>query len=201
MLQLIIMTNLPITRNEAIQLLKSMDQQIPDMNHYLETEAIMEALAERFGEDTAYWGLIGLLHDVDWALTRDDRKEHCIKVVEILKSKGFDDKFIQIVQSHAYRYHAIPALSGKQRTEKIEHALVAAETLTGIIYAYALIRGRKISGMDATGLKKRFKENKFAEKCDRELVREIEKTGMTLDEFFGLSINAFKKIKEEIGLE
>jgi len=195
------MTNLPITRNEAIELLKSMGQQTPDMNHYLESEAIMEALAKRFGEDAAYWGMIGLLHDVDWALTRENRKEHCIKAVEILKFKGFDERFIQIVQSHGYRYNNIPALRNKQRVEKIEHALIAAETLTGIIYAYALIRGRKISGMDVTGLKKRFKEKKFAENCNRELVREIEKTGLTLDEFFELSINAFKKIKKEIGLE
>lgn len=193
--------SLPITRNEAIDFLKTMNQQTPDMNHYLESEVIMEALAERFGEDVKYWGMIGLLHDVDWTLTKGDMKEHCIKAVEILKQKGFDDKFIQIVQSHGYGYDEIPSLKDKQRTEKIEHALTAAETLTGIIYAYALIRGRKISDMTVEGLKKRFKEKSFAQNCNRELIREIEKTGLTLDEFFELSINAFKKIKEEIGLE
>lgn len=195
------MTNLPMTRNEAIDLLKNMKQQTPDMNHYLETEAIMEALAERFGENVEYWGMIGLLHDVDWALTKDDLKEHCIKAVDILRQKGFDEKFIQIVQSHGYGYSEIPSLKDRQRTEKIEHALTAAETLTGIIYAYALIRGRKISDMNAAGLKKRFKEKSFAQNCNRELIREIEKTGKSLDELFELSINAFKKIKEEIGLE
>ncbi|HLD39138.1 MAG TPA: HDIG domain-containing protein [archaeon] len=195
------MTNLPITRIDAIELLKNMKQQESDMNHYLETEAIMEALAERFGENAEYWGMIGLLHDVDWALTKNDLKEHCIKAAEILKHNGFDEKFIQIVQSHGYGYDEIPSLKDKQRTEKIEHALVAAETLTGIIYAYALIRGRKISDMNATGLKRRFKEKSFAQNCNRELIREIEKTALTLDEFFELSINAFKKIKEEIGLE
>ncbi len=192
--------NLPITRNDAIVLLRGMNQQASDVNHYLETEAIMKALAKRFGEDVEYWGMVGLLHDVDWALTKNNLKEHCLKAVELLKGKGFDDNFIRFVQSHGYGHDEIPALKDKQRTEKIEHALTAAETLTGIIYAYALMRNKRISDMDAKGLKKRFKDKRFAENCNRELVREIEKTGMALDEFFELSINALKEIKEEIGL-
>jgi len=109
------MAGLPITREEALELLKGMDQQQSDMNHYLETEAIMRALAKRFGEDVDYWGMIGLLHDVDWALTRENVKEHCIKAAEILRDEGFDDGFIRIVQSHGYGYDEIPALKGKQR--------------------------------------------------------------------------------------
>ncbi len=198
---LIFMANLPITRNEAVEFLRGMNQKESDANHYLETEAIMKALAKKFKEDEEHWGMLGLLHDVDWALTRDDLKEHCIKAAEMLKQKGFDEKFILTVQSHGYGLDEIPALKEKQRTDKIEHALVAAETLTGIIYAYALMRGGKINDMDEKGLKKKFKDKSFAEKCDRELVREIEKAGMTLDEFFELSINAVKEIKEEIGLE
>lgn len=196
-----IMASLPITRNEAVELLKSMDQQASDINHYLETEAIMRALARRFGEDENYWAMLGLLHDADWALTRNDWKEHCTKAAEILKQKGFDERFIQIIQSHGYGMDEIPAFKDKARTEKIEHALAAAETLTGIIYAYALMRGKKISDMDAKGLKKKFKDRSFAENCSRELVKEIEKTGLALDEFLELSISALKEIKGEIGLE
>lgn len=194
------MVILPITREEAINLLKSMPQQGSDMNHYLETEAIMRATAEKLGEDVEYWGMIGLLHDVDWALTRNNWKEHCIKAVKILKDKGFDDAFIKIVQSHGYGYNEIPALKDKQRTEKIEHVLIAAETLTGIIYAYAIMKGRKISDMEVRGLKKKFKDKRFAANCNRELVKEIEKIGLSLDEFFELSINAIRSIKEEIEL-
>ena len=195
------MVNLPMTRNEAIKFLGSMNQQRSDMNHYLETEAIMKALAIRFGEDVEYWGMIGLLHDVDWALTKDNLKEHCIKVIEILKQKGFDNEFIQTVQSHGYGYDEIPFLKDKQRKNRIEHALVASETLTGIVYAYALVRSKKISDMSSKGLKKIFKDKRFAENCNREVVREIEKTGLTVDELFELSINALKEIKEEIGLD
>ncbi len=194
------MENMPIRREEAISLLKSMSQTEQDMRHYLESEAIMKALAEKLGEDIEYWGLLGLLHDVDWALTKNNVMEHCIKAVEILKGKGFSDEFIKTVQSHGYNYEEIPALKNKERKEKVEHALASAETVTGLIYAYALMRGKKISDMKVKGLKKKFKDKSFAANCNREVIKEIEKVGLSLDEFFQLSIEAMKKIKEEIGL-
>lgn len=194
------MNRLPITREEAINLLKSMPQFESDMNHYLETEAIMRALAEKFGENIEYWGMLGLLHDVDWALTKNDWRDHCIKAVEVLKKIGFDNVFIENVQSHGYGYDEIPSLKGKKRQSKIQHSLVAAETLTGVIYAYALMRGKKISDMEAKGLKKKFNDKKFAANCNRELVKEIELVGLSIDEFFTLSIEAIKKIKDQIGL-
>lgn len=191
---------LPITRDEAIELLKEMPQQESDMNHYLETEAIMKALAKHFGEDEEYWGMIGLLHDVDWALTRDNWEEHTVKAEEILKEKGFDDEFIQIVQSHGYGYDEIPKFKGNERTKKIEYCLIAAETVTGIIYAYALLKGKNISDMELKGLKKKFKDKAFARNCNRDLVREIEKAGLELGEFLQIAMDAVKGIKDQIGL-
>jgi len=195
------MTNLPIKRDEAFDLIKSMPQTESDMNHYLETETIMRVLAERFGEDVEYWGMLGLLHDVDWALTKNNCQEHCLKAPELLKERGFDNEFIENVQSHAYNYDIIPALKDKQRTTKIQHALVASETLTGIIYAYALMRGKKITDMDVKGLKKKFNDKGFAQNCNRELIKEIELTGISLDDFLTLSIEAIKSIKNYVGLE
>ncbi len=194
------MAALPITREQAIELLKSMPQSESDMNHYLESEAIMRALAEKLGEDVEYWGMLGLLHDIDWAFTRDNWAEHCTKAVEILKEKGFSDEFINDVQSHGYGYDAIPALKEKKREKKIEHALAASETLTGIIYAYALLKGRKISDMEVKGLKKKFKDKRFAANCNREIIKEIENIGLSLDEFFELAVNAIKGIAGQIGL-
>tara|TARA_Y100000310_G_scaffold311695_1_gene358220 strand:- start:11509 stop:12045 length:537 start_codon:yes stop_codon:yes gene_type:complete len=176
--------------------------QLPsDMNHYLESEAIMKALAEKLGEDVEYWGMLGLLHDVDWSLTREDWTEHCVKCVEMLKEKGFDDEFIENVQSHAYGYDEIPVFKDKERSKRIQHALIASETLTGIIYAYALMRGKNISTMALKGIKKKFKDKAFAQNCNRDLVREIEKAGLEVGEFLELSMNAIKEIKGEIGLE
>lgn len=191
---------LPITREEAINLLKSYEQKESDWNHYLESEAIMKELAVRLNEDVEYWGMLGLLHDVDWGLTRESWHEHCIIAEKILREKGFDNEFIKIIQSHGYSVPEIPGLKEKTRKEKIEHALAASEIITGIIYAYALMRGKNIENMDASGLKKKFRDKRFAANCNRDIVREIEFTGITLDEFFRLSINAIKKIKGEVGL-
>ena len=194
------MASLPMTRDEAVVLLRGMPQAESDMNHYFETEAIMRALAEKFGEDVDYWGMLGLLHDVDWALTKEDWTVHCVKAVEILEGKGFDEKFIENVQSHGYCNDGIPSLKDKKRSSRVQHCLAAAETLTGIIYAYALMKGKRISDMEAKGLKKKFNTKSFAANCSRELVEEIELAGISLDDFFALAIEAVKKIKDQIGL-
>ncbi len=200
-----------ISREEAIELLKKFPQKESDMNHYLESEAIMRGLAQHFndvldGHDSGepnvnYWGMLGLLHDVDWALTRDNPSEHLGKAPEILKEAGFDEEFIEIVLSHGYGHDILPQWKDKERTKKVEHCLAAAETMTGIIYAYALMRGKRISDMEVKGLKKKFKDKAFAQNCNREIIREIEKTGLELSEFFQISIDALKSIKGEIGLE
>lgn len=195
------MPQLPISRSDAISLLKKHPQEESNMNHYLESEAIMRGLANHFGEDEDYWGMLGLLHDVDWNLIKNDLSQHSVKAQEVLKDAGFDDEFIQIVQSHCYGFDAIPKFKDRQREKKVEHALAAAETLTGIIYAYALMRGKKISDMEVKGLKKKFKDKTFAANCNRDIIREIEKTGLNLNEFFGIAIESLKKIKEDIGLE
>jgi len=195
------MSDLPISREEAVALLKGMPQLDSDMNHYLETEAIMRSLAEKFGDDVEYWSMLGLLHDIDWSLTKDDWSKHSIRAAELLKEKGFDDGFIENVQSHAYGHDEIPLLKDKKRTSRIQHCLTSAETLTGIIYAYALMRGKRISDMDAKGLAKKFKDKRFAANCSRELVKEIELAGLSLGSFFDLSIESIKRIKDNIGLE
>lgn len=194
------MTNLPVTREQAIELLKKYNQTESDFNHYLESEAIMRELAKKLGEDVEYWGMLGLLHDVDWALTRNNIQKHLTKAPEILKKAGFDSEFINIVLSHGYGFDCA-GLKDKKRTKKIEFALAAAETLTGLIYAYALMRGKKISDMEIKGLKKKFKDKTFAAGCNREIIKEIENLEINLDEFFEIGINALKKIKGNIGLK
>lgn len=118
---------------------------------------------------------------------------------DILKESGFDDKFIDNIVSHGCGFECA-GLEDKKRAGKVQYALAASETLTGIIYAYALMRGKKISDMEVKGLKKKFKDKKFAEACSRDIVREIEETGLGLDEFFEIAIEEMKKIKEDIGL-
>ena len=193
--------NLPISKQEAIEFLKSMPQEESDMNHYIESAAVMKALAEKLGENEGEWEMLGLLHDVDWSLTKEDWTKHTVEAERLLKEKGFDDEFIQIVQSHGYGYDEIPTWKDKKRETKVEHALAAAETSVGLIYAYALMRGKKISDMEAKGVKKKFKDKAFAANCNREIIKEAEELGIEMSEFFEIAINAMKEIKEEIGLE
>ena len=189
---------LPISRDQALDLLKKYNSDPADFNHYLESEAIMRALAKKLGEDEDYWGMLGLLHDIDWGITKNDSKEHLTKAPAILKEAGFDDEFIEALVSHGYGWDCA-GLKERQRTKKIEFALAAAETITGLIHAYALMR-KTIEGMDASGLKKKFKDKKFAAGVNRDIVLEIEKIGLPLDEFFTLSIQAIQNIKKEVGL-
>lgn len=192
--------NLPITREKAIRILKEMPNGNSEMNHYLESEVIMKELAKRFNEDEEYWGMLGLLHDIDWGLTKNDAKLHLTLTEEILKKEGFDGEFINIIMSHGYGYEILEKLKDKKRTKKVEYCLASAETLTGIIHAYALIRGGKISDMEVSGLKKKFKDKAFAAGCDRNVIKEIENTGIKLDEFFKIGIDSINMIKEEVGL-
>ena len=160
----------------------------------------MKELAKKLGEDEELWGMLGLVHDVDWELTKDNVETHLTKAPEILKEAGFDQEFIDVVISHGYGFDCA-GLKDKKRTEKVQHALAASETLTGLIHTYALMRGKRIGDMQAKGLKKKFKDKTFAAKISREVIRESENLGLTLDEFFEVGIDGIKKIKDEVGLE
>lgn len=193
---------LAITREQAIELLKkyNKEEDKADFNHFFESEAIMKELAKKLGEDENYWGMIGLLHDIDWGLTKNNVTEHLTKAPEILKQAGFDEEFVSNIVSHGCGFECAN-LKDKKREKKIEYALAASETLTGLIYAYAIMRGKKISDMEVSGLKKKFKDKAFAAGCDRNIIKECEKLGITLDEFLKIGIEGMKKIKNEIGLE
>ena len=148
-------------------------------------------------KDEDYWKMLGLLHDVDWGITKNNSVEHLTKAPEILKSAGFDDKFICIVVSHGYGFECA-GLKDKKREEKIEHALAASETLTGLIHAYGLMR-KSLEGMEVSGLKKKMKNKQFAAAISRDIIMECEQTGLTLDEFLDIAIKAVQSIAKDVG--
>lgn len=192
--------DLPITRAEAWELVKKYNSEQSDLNHYLESEAVMRELATHLGEDPEYWGMLGLVHDVDWGLTKENSKEHLTKAPEILKEAGFDDEFIGIIISHGYGFDCAGLLD-KKRTGKEEHALACSETVTGLVHAYALMREGRISDMEVKGLKKKFKDKRFAAAIRREIILECEDIGVPLDEFLDIAINGIKKIAFDVGLK
>lgn len=193
--------NLGITKKQADQLI---DQYITDKIselHLIETEAIMRALARHFDENEEKWGIIGLLHDIDWDLTKNNQAEHCVKAVDILREAGATDFLIESIISHGYGHQSIPSLMDKQRTTKLQHALVAAETLTGLIVASALVQpDKKLASVSEESLIKKFKSKSFAAKCDRELIKECEQAGIRLEEFLRLGLKALQGIAGELGL-
>lgn len=195
------MENLGITKGQADKLVEEYIEEPITKLHLLESEAIMRTLAKHFGEDEEKWGIIGILHDIDWDLTKNDQKNHCIKCREILKQAGGTDFLIETIQSHGYDNEMIPDLQSKKRETKIQHCLVAAETLTGIIVASALIQpDKKLFSLQLPSLKKKFKNKSFAAKCNRDLVMECEKAGLPMDKFLEIGLCALQGISEKIGL-
>ena len=186
-----------MTRDLAFELVKKYNSDERDIVHYLESEAVCRGVAEKFSLDVEYFGMLGLLHDIDWGLTKENDVMHLTKAPEILREAGFDEEFIKLIVSHGYGFDCA-GLIDKNRSEKKEFILAASETVTGIIHAYALMRGG-IDGMEVRGLKKKFKDKNFAAGCHREIILEIENV-MELDKFFEVAIEAIKKIKIDVGL-
>lgn len=175
--------------------------------HMRESEAIMRQLAKHFGENEEAWGILGLLHDIDWELTKDDTKEHCIKCVDILKKAGGSEYLISTIQSHGYgqgfgeEYYGPAAFKGKTREGRVQHALAAAETSTGLIIATALVQpDKKLASVKPESLLKKFNNKKFAANCRREIISECEQIGIPIAEFLGMGLKALQDIHETLGL-
>lgn len=195
------MNKLGITKEKADKLIEEYITEPVTKLHLLESEAIMRAVAKHSGENEEEWGIIGLLHDIDWDLTKEKQSQHCVKAAEILRSAGASDYFIETIQSHGYGNEMIPELADKKRATKIEHCLAASETLTGIIIAAALVQpDKKLASVRLKSLKKKFKDKSFAAKCDRGLVRECEQAGILLDTFLEIGLLALQEISDRLGM-
>ena len=170
--------------------------------HCRASEQIMRGLAKHFGQDEEQWGILGLLHDIDFDKTRDNPISHCVLAISILKDAGVSSEAIDIICSHAWGSQCGGGnVADKKRTRNIEHALVAAETVTGLIYAAALMNPeKKLANVKVKSLKKKYKSKAFARNCNREFIAEIENTGLELNGFFDIAIQAMQEISDELGL-
>lgn len=174
--------------------------------HLIESQAIMQGLARHLDEDEEKWGILGLLHDIDWDLTKDDTSQHCIKAVDILKEAGVSEQAINIIQAHCYgqgsdSFIGPEDLKDKKRTTKVEHALAAAEILTGLIVASALMQpDKKLASVKLSSLKKKFKSKSFAANCNREIMKECEKIGLSIDGFLEIGLKSMQNISDKLGL-
>lgn len=179
-----------ITRDDALELLKKYNKEDFHIQHGLIVEGTMRYFAEKLGHDPDYWGLVGLLHDIDFELYPD---EHCVKAAELLKEAGLEEDFIRSVCSHGYGL-----CTDIEPTHEMEKVLFATDELTGLIGAAALMRPSKsVQDMEVKSVRKKFKDKKFAAGCDREVIRQgAEMLGWELDDLFAETIAAMRTCEQ-----
>lgn len=156
-----------ISREDAFELLKKYNKDSFHVQHALTVEGVMKWYADElgYGEDAEYWGIVGLLHDIDFELYPD---QHCIKAPELLREGGVQDDIIHAVCSHGYGITV--DIKPEHEMEKV---LFAADELTGLIWAAALMRPSKsVQDMEVKSVKKKFKSANFAAGCSREVIRQ-----------------------------
>ncbi len=183
-----------MTRKEALNSIKANVGNENLVKHMLATEAIMRALAKRFGEDEEEWGLTGLLHDIDVELTGENKDSHSKLGADLAREMGASEAMAHAILCHN-EAHGIPLET------KLDKALFCADPLTGLITAAALVRpDKKLASVEAKSVKKRFKEKSFAAGANREQIARCSELGLELDEFIELGLEAMQGIATDLGL-
>lgn len=192
-----------ISREEAFKLVEKYVTTPWLKLHMRESEVIMMALARKFGEDEKVWGISGLIHDLDYDYVGKDPKRHVVEFDKILEMESLvvgediPEEMYHAIKSH---YEEHPDIQQK-RESKLDYALSASETISGFLVACALVQpDKKISSVDVESVKKKFKKKDFAKAVRRELIYDIEKIGISLDEFIEISLKSLREIDTEIGL-
>ena len=184
-----------MNREEALKLLKEYNKEEFHLRHALTVEGVMRYFAREFGEDEEYWGIVGLLHDVDFEKYPE---EHCNKAREILKNACATEVIIYSICYHGYG--VCSELEPKKQMEKI---LFATDELTGLIWAAAKMRPSKSTkDMEVSSLKKKFKDKKFAAGCSRDIIKQgAEMLGWDLDKLFEETILAMRDCEDLVNKE
>ncbi|MDA3781279.1 MAG: HDIG domain-containing protein [Bacteroidales bacterium] len=182
-------------RNDALNLLNKYVTNEKMLYHSLSSEAVMRALAKKLDKDADKWALAGLLHDIDVEITNADPKRHALEAVNILEENNIDADIIDAIKMHNEE------ATGLVRETEFQHALAAGETITGLIYATALVYpSKKIADVKVKSVTKRMKQKAFAASVNRKNILECEDIGVPINEFAELALNAMKGIADEIGL-
>ena len=192
-----------ITRDEAFTLLRKDNKDPFHIQHALTVEAVMKWYANElgYGEDAEYWGIVGLLHDIDFELYPE---EHCLKAPEMLREAGVGEDVIHSVVSHGYGITvgcgATIDVAPEQEMEKV---LFAADELTGLIWAAALMRPSKSTkDMELKSLKKKYKSKGFAAGCSREVIeRGAQQLGWELEKLLTMTLQAMAASEDTINAE
>ncbi|MFW6323433.1 MAG: HD domain-containing protein [Desulfovibrionales bacterium] len=182
-----------LSRDQAFSLLK---EHTPEQNllfHAVQTEAVMAGLAQRLGKDESLWSITGLLHDLDYSETKDDPEKHGLVSSRIL-AESLPREALTAIEAHNGERN------GTAPETDFDFALRCGESVTGLIMANALVRPNGMQGMKPKSLKKKMKEKAFAASVNRDNIRECEKLGLELGEFFSIAIDSLSRVADEAGL-
>jgi len=161
------------------------------IKHCIAVSAVMRGIARELGEDEDLWARIGLLHDIDYELVGEDMERHGEVGAEILEKEGYGEIAETVRRHNHMRY-------GNYR-EPVEIALQAADSVSGLIIACALVKGGKIGEVTPKTVKKKFKEKSFAAGCDRNRIKLIESL-MPLEKLYEVGISSLYDVRDELGL-
>lgn len=186
-----------IKREQALALLQKYNKEPFHIQHGLTVEGAMRWFAQElgFGDQVDFWGLCGLLHDVDFEMYPD---EHCKKAPELLAEIEASEDMVHAICSHAYG-----SCSDVEPVHMMEKVMFAVDELTGLIGAAARMRPSKsVMDMELSSLKKKFKDKKFAAGCSRDVIKDgADRLGWTLDELMDKSILAMRSCEASINAE
>lgn len=182
-------------RQQALELFNKHVKADNLKKHCLATEAVMRALAERLDEPAELWGIVGLLHDLDYEETADQPAEHGLKSAAILANSDLPSEVISAIKAHNAE-----AL-GVERKSTLDFALTCAESITGLVVATALVYpDKRLASVKPKSILKRMKQKDFARKVNRDQIRLCEEIGVELADFADLSLRAMQGISQELGL-
>jgi putative nucleotidyltransferase with HDIG domain len=181
-----------ITRKESLVLVKKHVKNKNLVNHMIAVSAIMRRIAQHLGQDPELWSAVGMLHDVDYEQTSDDFSKHGAVSAEIVSDLLPEEGL------HAIRAHN--SMTSVEASSKLDISLFAADALSGMIVAGALVRPTKLRGMKASSIRRRMKDKSFARAINRENILRCEEIGISLNDFLSFGIEAMQSVGEEIGL-
>jgi len=184
-----------IERKQALELLEQHIENPNLVKHCLASEAVLRSLAERLGGDPEKWGLAGLLHDLDAEITKGDFGSHGRRAAEMLSQRGLDPEIVEAIHMHN------ETAADRKRSAKLEHALAAGETITGLITATALVYpDKKLASVKPKSITKRMRQKAFAASVNRDTILECEQLGLALADFADLALRAMQGISDRLGL-
>jgi putative nucleotidyltransferase with HDIG domain len=183
-----------LTRDEAIALVRKNVTKRNVVYHMLAVEAIMRSVADFFGEDEEKWGLVGLLHDVDYEKTEATPEKHSLLAEEILKDV-VPNEVIKAIKTHNVRY------TGVKPETRMEKALIASDAMSGLLVACALVMpSKKLADVKVETVAKKFKDKDFARGAERERILVCEEIEIPREKFFEIALDGLTVVASEIGL-